>query len=69
MGQVYDFGFGVAQDDVQALAWYRKAAEHGSAPAQRAVGDFYKRGRAVQADAAVSSHRSSRTSRAVTTPR
>src|SRR5207248_1960562 len=24
MGQLYDFGFGVAQDDRDALAWYRK---------------------------------------------
>src|SRR6188474_3085696 len=29
MGQVSDFGFGAAQDDREALAWYRKAAEHG----------------------------------------
>ena len=31
MGQLYDFGFGVGQSDVDALAWYRRAAEHGSA--------------------------------------
>jgi TPR repeat protein len=52
MGQLYDFGFGVARDDVQALGWYRKAAEHGSAAGKRVVGDFYKNGRAVAADAA-----------------
>src|SRR5438445_7448127 len=28
MGQLYDFGFGVAQSDREALDWYRKAAEH-----------------------------------------
>ena len=49
MGQLYDFGFGVAQNDGEALAWYRRAAGHGSAPAQRAVGDFYQKGRAVTA--------------------
>jgi len=52
LGQLYDFGFGVAQHDGQALGWYRKAAEHGFAAAQRVVGDFYKRGRAVSPDPA-----------------
>jgi len=50
MGQMYDFGFGVAQEDEQAFAWYRKAAEHGNAAAARTLGDFYRRGRAVSAD-------------------
>jgi TPR repeat protein len=49
MGQLYDFGFGVAQNDAEALSWYRKAAEHGSAAAQRAVGSFFQKGRAVAA--------------------
>ena len=52
LGQVYDFGFGVAQDDRRALDWYRRAADHGSAPAQRALGDFYRKGRVVPDDAA-----------------
>jgi TPR repeat protein len=52
LGQVYDFGFGVPQDDRQALEWYRRAAEHGSAAGQRAVGDFYHKGRGMAADAA-----------------
>jgi len=52
LGQVYDFGFGAAQNDRQALEWYRQAAEHGSAPAQRSLGDFYRKGRLVTADAA-----------------
>jgi len=50
MGQLYDFGFGVAQSDGEALTWYRRAADHGHFPAQRAVGDFYQKGRAVTAD-------------------
>ena len=52
MGQLYDFGFGVAQDDGTALEWYSRAAEHGSAAAQRAVGDFYRKGRGIPADLA-----------------
>src|SRR6266536_3653056 len=52
MGQLYDFGFGVTQNDGEALAWYRKAAGHGSAAGQRAVGDFYRKGRGVPANAA-----------------
>jgi TPR repeat protein len=51
MGQSYDFGFGVKQDDRAALDWYRKAAEHGSAAGQRLVADFYRKGRTVSADA------------------
>ena len=50
MGQLYDFGFGVEQNDAQALSWYRKAAEHGSAVGQRTVGEFYQKGRGVAAD-------------------
>jgi TPR repeat protein len=52
MGQLYDFGFGVPQNDADALGWYRKAAAHGHAPAQRLVGDFYRKGRAVTQDPA-----------------
>lgn len=52
LGQMYEFGFGVARDDIEALAWYRRAAEHGSASAQRVVGEFYRKGRAVPEDAA-----------------
>jgi uncharacterized protein len=52
MGLLYDFGFGVGQDDATALFWYRRAAEHGSAAGQRTVGDFYRTGRGVAADLA-----------------
>jgi TPR repeat protein len=52
MGQLHDFGFSVPQDDGEALKWYRKAADHGSAAGQRAVGDFYQKGRGVAADPA-----------------
>jgi len=52
MGQLYDFGFGVGADEGQALAWYRRAADDGSAAGQRVVGDFCRTGRAMAADAA-----------------
>ena len=42
----------VKPSDTDALTWYRRAAEHGNAPAQRAIADFYKKGRAVATDAA-----------------
>ena len=35
---MYDNGRGVAQDDKQAVAWYRKAAEQGDADAQLLLG-------------------------------
>jgi TPR repeat protein len=50
VGQLYDFGFGVGQDDEQALNWYRKAADHGNAAAQRVVADFYRKGIVVRED-------------------
>jgi uncharacterized protein len=50
MGLLYDFGFGVGQDEAAALFWYRRAAEHGSAAGQRTVGDFYRHGRGVAVD-------------------
>ena len=52
LGQMHEFGFGVAQDDRLALEWYRKAAEGGSAAAERAIGEFYLKGRGVPASAA-----------------
>jgi len=50
MGLMYDFGYGVVQNDTEALAWYRKAAAHGSAPGQRTIGDFYRKGRGAAVD-------------------
>ena len=35
---MYGDGRGVAQDDAQAVAWYRKAAEQGDAAAQNNLG-------------------------------
>ena len=52
LGQLYDFGLGVAADDGAALSWYRRAADHGQPAAHRLVGDFYRKGRAVPVDEA-----------------
>ena len=38
-------GRGTQQDDLQALVWYRKAAEQGLAAAQDTLGGFYQAGR------------------------
>jgi TPR repeat protein len=48
---MYANGFGVAQDDVQALKWYGKAAEQGHALAQFNLGGMYGSGRGVKRDA------------------
>ena len=37
LGVMYSFGRGVAQDDAEAVRWYRKAAEQGNADAMRAL--------------------------------
>jgi TPR repeat protein len=43
-------GQGVPQDDVQAVSWYRQAAEQGNAVAQSNLGGFYRLGRGVPQD-------------------
>ena len=40
---------GVARDDAEAVSWYRKAAEQGSARAQLNLGVMYGQGRGVAA--------------------
>ncbi len=50
LGEAYEIGDGVLQDDAQAYAWYRKSAEQGLARAQFSVGWAYVYGRGVQAD-------------------
>jgi uncharacterized protein len=45
LGQMYDFGRGVAKDEAQATLWYRKAAELGNAGAQYRLGLKYIYGR------------------------
>ena len=50
LGVMYLHGRGVAQDDKQAVAWFRKAAEQGNAQAQRLLGMMYDIGVGVVQD-------------------
>ena len=50
---MYSTGQGVAQDDQQAVAWLRKAAERGHAEAQFSLGQMYSNGRGVAQDSEV----------------
>ena len=47
---MYASGRGVAKDDAQAVAWYRKAADQGLALAQINLGVMYANGRGVAKD-------------------
>ena len=50
LGVCYDRGDGVAEDHVEAVKWYRKAAEHNDAEAQYNLGICYERGDGVAED-------------------
>ena len=47
---MYADGRGVPQDDAEAVAWYRKAAEQGNASAQHNLGVGYAQGLGVPQD-------------------
>ena len=47
---MYTNGYGVEKDIVQAVYWYRKAAEQGFAPAQSNLGYLYANGYGVEKD-------------------
>jgi uncharacterized protein len=47
---MYDAGRGVAEDDAEAVKWYRKAAEQGHAMAQSNLGVMYGNGQGVAQD-------------------
>lgn len=47
LGEIYEGGLGVDQNDAQALEWYRRAAEQGLAKAQYHLGLLYEIGRNV----------------------
>ena len=47
---MYATGEGVPKDAVQAVSWYRKAAEQGHASAQGNLGAMYSRGEGVPKD-------------------
>jgi hypothetical protein len=50
LGNMYDNGHGVPQDDAAAMAWYRKAAGQGSKGAAAGLGRMYETGRGVPVD-------------------
>ena len=47
---MYDRGAGVAEDDREAVKWYRRAAEQGDASAQLNLGFMYSNGEGVAQD-------------------
>jgi len=50
LGNMYDNGEGVPEDDTEAVKWYRKAAEQGHATAQYNLGLMYANGEGVPED-------------------
>ena len=50
LGSLYEKGQGVAQDNKQAVYWYRKAAEQGNDVAQFNLGRMYQTGQGVAQD-------------------
>ncbi len=50
LGVAYDQGQGVAKNQGQAAAWYRKAAEKGHATAQNSLGSMYQYGEGLPQD-------------------
>jgi len=47
LGEMYEKGWSVTQDDGQAVLWFRKAAEQGHAGAQSSLAFMYMEGRGV----------------------
>ncbi|WP_338891727.1 SEL1-like repeat protein [Aeromonas rivipollensis] len=47
LGERYDFGQGIEQNDSQALLWYQRAAEQGHSDAQFNLGVMYEDGQGV----------------------
>ena len=50
LGNMYNFGNGVPEDDTEAVKWYRKAAEQGKVEAQFNLGMMYYYGHGVPED-------------------
>ena len=53
LGDMYEYGEGVPEDDAVAVKWYTKAAEQGHAKAQYNLGVMYDNGTGVPEDDAV----------------
>lgn len=54
LGRCYDKGYGVAENDAQAVQWYQKSAAQGHAKAQYQLGKAYKDGEGIGKDRAKS---------------
>jgi len=50
IGDMYDKGRGVPQDNAEAVKWYRKAAEQGDVIGQNNLGEMYEKGKGVPKD-------------------
>ena len=50
LGDMYRSGEGVAQDDVEAVKWYRRAGGSGRVEAQSCLGFMYFYGKGVCAE-------------------
>ena len=50
IGYMYDKGYGVAEDDIEAVKWFRKSADQGNAMAQHNMGFMYQYGKGVSQD-------------------
>ena len=50
LGWMYDNGLGVPEDDIEAVRWYRMAAEQGYAKSQFNLGIMYAAGEGVPED-------------------
>ena len=59
VGKMYHKGQGAPEDDLQAVAWYREAADQGYAKAQTNLGWMYANGHGLEQDyvRALASHR------------
>ena len=55
-GVMYANGLRVAEDDAEAVRWFRMAAEQGHAPAQHNLGLMYTEGEGVPEDDAEAVH-------------
>ena len=43
--EMYQYGYGISQNDVEAVKWYQKTANGGSANGQFRLGWMYEKGR------------------------
>ena len=53
LGMKHDYGLGVPENDVEAVRWYRMAAEQGHADAQYSLWEMYADGLGVPQDSVV----------------